>query len=293
MTREVQDISVTQQDINCYQRDGAVLLKGVLNREQLALLEAGIEEAYASPGSRFSRVSNADGEGETFVEQYVSQRSPSLRALMDSGIVGEVAGRLMQAPSAQLILDQIFYKNSGLIVPTPWHQDTPFLRVRGQDMIRLWMPCDHSPPELTVQVVRGSHRWNIVYNAAGGETERVTKAQVLGEYTHDGMGDDHLPPPPDVARYRDSFDILRWTVEPGDILAFQGNMLHGAEGLPHYSGKRRAFASMWGGPELRYHAPRGKAFPTPGRLSEGKTIPHGARIGDHEDGFPIGWRAAD
>ncbi len=296
-TREVRDIAVRPADIASYQRDGAVLLKGVLRPDQLRLLEDGIEEAYANPGSRFSRVSNADGEGETFVEQYVSQRSPSLKALMDSGVVGEIAGRLMETPSAQLILDQLFYKAQGLIVPTPWHQDTPFLRVRGQDMIRLWMPCDPSPPELTVQVVRGSHRWNIVYNAAGGETQRVTKAQVLGEYSNNGMGDDHLPSPPDVARYRDSFDILRWDVQPGDVLAFQGNMLHGAQGLPHYDRPRRAFAAMWGGPDLRYHAPRGKAFPAPGRLGDDegddRSIPHGAPIGEHEDAFPIGWRASD
>lgn len=284
------EMGVTAEDIAAYDRDGAVLLKGVLDPPALRLLEAGIEEAYASPGSRYSRVRNADGEGETFVEQYVSQRSPSLKALIDSGVVGEIAGRLMRAPSAQLILDQIFYKSPGLIVPTPWHQDTPFLRVRGQDMVRLWMPCDPSPAKITVQVVRGSHRWNIVYRASGGKKDRVTKAEVLGEYSHDGMGDDWLPLPPDVAAHRDSFDIMRWDVEPGDVLAFQGNMLHGAEGLAQYDRPRRAFASMWGGPMLRHHAPRGKAFPAPGALGGDAAIPHGAPIGDHEDAFPVGWR---
>ncbi|MET0238483.1 MAG: phytanoyl-CoA dioxygenase family protein [Sphingobium sp.] len=287
----IAQISVSAQDAAAYRRDGAVVLRGILGPQQLRLLEDGIEEAYANPGSRYSRVRSPDGQGETFVEQYVSQRSPSLKALMDSGLVGEIAARLMDTPSAQLILDQLFYKSPGVIVPTPWHQDTPFLRVRGQDMIRVWMPCDSSPPELTVQVVRGSHRWNVVYNAQGGEAEKVTKPEVLGEYNHDDLGDDHLPPPPDVARYRDSFDIVQWDVQPGDVLVFQGNMLHGAQGLPWYDRPRRAFASMWGGPELRYHAPRGKAFPAPGSLGGDAMIPHGARIGDHEDAFPVGWRA--
>lgn len=286
----LREVTVTADDIAAYARDGAVLIKGALDAEQLRLLEAGIEEAYANPGSRFSRVRNADGEGETFVEQYVSQRSPSLKALVDSGVVGQIAGRLMETPSAQLILDQIFYKSPGLIVPTPWHQDTPFLRVRGQQMIRLWMPCDHSPRKITVQVVRGSHLWNIVYRASGGEKDRVTKAEILGEYSHDGMGDDWLPLPPDVAGHRDSFDIMSWDVEPGDVLVFQGNMLHGAEGMAHYDRPRRAFASMWGGPELRYHAPRGKAFPAPGALGSDSTIPHGAPIGEHVEAFPLGWR---
>jgi hypothetical protein len=97
---------------------------------------------------------------------------------------------------------------------------------------------------------------------------------------------------PDVARYRDSFDILSWDVEPGDALAFQGNMLHGAEGHPGHDRPRRAFAALFGGPNLRYHAPQGKAFPTPGKIQglQLEAIPDGALIGNHQDAFPVCWR---
>lgn len=285
------ECKVSSEDIARYHRDGAVLIKGALDVDGLRLLETGIEEIYRMPGGRHSKFSSKEGLGETMVEQYVSQRSPALRTLLENGPVGQIAGKLMRAPSAQLILDQIFYKAKGPIVPTPWHQDTPFLRVRGYDMIRVWIPCDFSPRELTVQVVRGSHRWNVVYNTSGEEPTRTRTIEPGREISYEGMGDDSLPPAPDVGRYRDSFEILSWDVEPGDALVFQGNMLHGADGHPGYDRSRRAFATMLGGPNLRYHAPKGKAFPTPGR-SDSDAIPHGAPIGEYESAFPVCWRAA-
>lgn len=286
-------VGITSDDIGVYQRDGAVLIKGALNREALKLLESGVEEVHGALGKRYTRVSSTAGQGETVVREYVTQDSPSLRALVESGVVGEIAAALMQTSCAQIVLDQVFYKTKGPIVPTPWHQDTPFLRVRGNELVRLWFPCDRSPRELTVQVVRGSHRWNVVYGTVGEEPNATMVVASGTGADRNRVGDSGLPPLPDVARYRDSFDILSWDVEPGDALAFQGNMLHGAEGHPNHDRPRRAFAVLLGGPNLRYHAPTGKAFPTPGRIQGLKVedIPDGASIGNHQDAFPVCWRA--
>ena len=73
------------------------------------------------------------------MESFPSLGSRSLKRLLEIGRIPEIAARMMQAPSAQLILDQIFYKDRGVVIPTPWHQDTPYLRVRGDDMVRVWV----------------------------------------------------------------------------------------------------------------------------------------------------------
>jgi ectoine hydroxylase-related dioxygenase (phytanoyl-CoA dioxygenase family) len=282
---------VTQAHIDAYRRDGAVLVKDVLSAEALRLLAAGIVEAYLRQTTRTTKVDAERGAGETMVLDYASQESPCVRALLDSGVIGEIGASLMQTPSAHLVLDQIFHKAPGPILATPWHQDTPFLRVRGDDLIRLWFPCDFSPREITVQVVRGSHRWNVVWSTRVDTEEMKPQAGDAGV-----VGDSWLPAPPDVARYRDSFDILSWDVEPGDVLAFQGNMLHGTDGLVKYDRPRRALAVLLGGPGLRYHAPEGKAFPSPGRvrgLRAKDDFPDGTPIGEYEDAFPTLWRAAE
>jgi ectoine hydroxylase-related dioxygenase (phytanoyl-CoA dioxygenase family) len=288
------NLRITDEDIARYQRDGALLLKGVLEPASVTLLETGVEEVYRERGRRYTSLSSASGEGETSVREYVTQDSPSLRSLLESGVIGEIGAVLMQTPSAQLVLDQVFYKRKGPIVPTPWHQDTPFLRVRGHELIRLWFPCDCSPRRLTVQVVRGSHRWNVVYNTAGEQPNETMIVASASKSDRNGVGDALLPPAPDIARYRESFDILTWDVDPGDVIAFQGNMLHGAEGHPGHDRPRRAFAVMLGGPNLRYHAPKGKAFPAPGKVRGIKfdPIPDGAPIGNHQEAFPVCWRTA-
>jgi hypothetical protein len=283
------DIPVSHEQIAQYRRDGAVLLKGVLTAEEVRLLETGVDEAYANPGRRSQIVRSPEGEGETFVETSPSHYSAGLRELLAQGVPAQIAARVMQTPSAQLIFEQIFYKTKGRIVPTPWHQDTPFLRVRGMDMVRVWLTCDVSPRDITVQMVRGSHLWNVVYSTGAAEEGRQVVRPDETYYTNDGIGDPGLPIAPDIERHRDSFDILSFDVEPGDALVFQGNMLHGASGRLQHDTPRRAFATVWGGPELRYHAPRGKSFPPPGNRDVEPA--QGAPIGDYEAAFPVGWRA--
>jgi ectoine hydroxylase-related dioxygenase (phytanoyl-CoA dioxygenase family) len=283
-------LAIADDDIRRYQRDGAIVLRGVLDDDASRLLETGVEEAYRTHRGHPTVIEGAGGQGRTVVCDYASLASTSLRTLLGSGVIGHIGATLMRTSSAHLILDQIFYKTRGPIVPTPWHQDTPFLRVRGNDLIRLWFPCDYSPAGITVQVVRGSHRWNVVYSS-DVKTEMPPSRGVSAD--RPVVGDPWLPQPPDVARYRDSFDILSWEVAPGDVLAFQGNMLHGADGHPDYDRPRRALAVLLGGPQLRYHTPSGKAFPSPGRMQGALAkddIPDGAPIGDYETAFPTCWR---
>ena len=279
---------ISTEDRETYRRDGAVVLRGALGPDLLELLERGVEEAYRARDRKGTTVESMGG-GRTVVHDYVLRDSPSLQAPVNGGQLGAIAAALMGTASAHLVLDQIFYKTSGPIVPTPWHQDTGFLRVRGDDLIRLWMPCDVSPRAMTVQVVRGSHRWNVVYGTRPADSPGGM---------HDGpgmlIGDGSASPPPDVRRHADSFDILGWDVAPGNVLAFQGNVLHGSDGHPGYDRPRRALAVLLGGPALRYHAPEGKAFPSPGRMSgkrQDDDIPQGAPIGDYETAFPACWRS--
>ena len=280
--------AVSAEDVTAYRRDGAVLIKGVLSGAELELLERGLEQIHGTPSDMFSRFEAPDGCGETMVDQFPSLRSRFLRQLLEEAPVAELAARLMGVPSAQLILDQMFYKRKGRIVPTPWHQDTAFLRVRGHDMARVWLSCDPSPPDVTVQVVRGSHLWNVVFDTPGAASD-VVKAGEGSGFTYNGIGNSELPPVPDIEGHRDSFDILGFDVEPGDAVVFQGNVLHGAAGCDNHPYARRAITTMWGGPELCYHEPSGHAIPLPGD-TRGKSVPHGARIGDYTDAFPVFWR---
>lgn len=284
------NVDINDDQISQYQRDGAVLLRNALGREEMELLEQGLEESHSNPGKRFSRARGPGGEGETFLETFPCLQSPSLKKLLDIGRIPEIAARMMRAPSAQLILDQVFYKEKGFINPTPWHQDTPYLRVRGDEMVRVWVTCDFSPRELTLQIVRGSHRWNVIYDPRLPESE-AELIKKTGEGKMLSMSGEKMgtrPLVPEVEKYRDSFDILSWDVNPGDALVFNGNMLHAAGGVSDHPTPRRAYASMWGGPDLRYIVSAEGAIPTLADVN-GFSVPDGARVGDYRDAFPVGW----
>lgn len=283
-------VTLTDDQIDCYQRDGAILLKGVLDERAQALLAEGVEQCFDNPGKRSTRASDRDGEGLTYLESFPSLQSPALQTLLDTSDIPEIAARMMRAPSSQLILDQIFYKQRGRVIPTPWHQDTPYLRVRGDQMIRIWVTADYTPKELSLQIVRGSHRWNVIYDPRLGGRDGQIRKSGEGKMLEMSSEPGDAPEVPDIERYRDSFDILNWAVAPGDALVFHGNMLHAAGGASDYPGDRRAYTSMWGGPELQYIVPGDGAIPTLAEVN-GIEVPHGALIGDHPAAFPVSWQA--
>src|SRR4029077_1135656 len=110
---------ITEDDIRRYERDGAVAIRGVLDADTSRLIEQAVEETYRAATTRSTIIDGADGRGRTVVRDYASLTSPSLRALLANGLIGRIGATLMRTSAAHLVLDQIFYKTQGPIVPTP------------------------------------------------------------------------------------------------------------------------------------------------------------------------------
>ena len=75
------------------------------------------------------------------------------------------------------------------------------------------------------------------------------------------------------------------------VLVLNANILHGADGRDCHPSPRRAFASIWGGPDVLNHCPPQHAVPSFAETM-GHEVPHGARIGDYPQAYPIGWHAS-
>jgi hypothetical protein len=100
--------NITEDEIRRYERDGAVVIRNVLDAEASRRLERGVEEAYQAQSGRATIVDGADGQGRTIVRDYASLASPALHALLTSGVIGRIGATLMRTSAAHLILDQIF-----------------------------------------------------------------------------------------------------------------------------------------------------------------------------------------
>ncbi len=74
------------------------------------------------------------------------------------------------------------------------------------------------------------------------------------------MMDSDLEDPPDVDSHRESYDLVCWDVEPGDVLIFNGLVLHGSTGNHTTDRPRRAFSTRWAGEDVRF-SPRHATMP--------------------------------
>ena len=261
---------VTGAEREAYERDGVVCLRAIFPAAWLAFLADAIEEAMASPGPHAEEYESEAGSGRFFGDLELAERLPSFRRFVHESPGAEIAGRLMSSSVIHFFYDQLLVKEPGTSARTPWHQDQPYWAVSGRQVCSLWLPLDPVAQNVSVEYVRGSHRWP-EYNPA---------------HFSDGSAysDTGLPRLPDIESERAKYEIASFEMKPGDLLAFQAMVVHGAPGNSGQH-RRRALSTRWTGDDARYCVRRGEvAIPTadPG-------LGHGDRMECAR--FPLIWKA--
>ena len=296
-----QSATITSSQIADFNRDGAILLRNVLDDRWIQVLAEGLEFANAHPDGMSAGVSMP-----LRIDQFPASHSPKLKQLLDNSPIAEIVGSMLNAP-VRFYMDQMFYKPAGLIAPSAWHQDTCYYNVDGHQLIRAWVCADPVPRNISLEVLRGSHLWNVTYRPPVGMdpksdptgaarlNERFDRGETLigkeafEKWTYfDSFLDPSLPVLPDIEQSRDSFDILGWDYQPGDVILFHGNIVHSALGgveLPH---PRRSHASLWAGPDVNYLKRRSQSIPDPKALYD-HDPQNGQSLSDFPDIFPIAW----
>jgi len=256
---------ITQDHIDAYWRDGAVLIKGLF-RDFVGQIAAGIEKNLAEPGP-FAGDNLKPGEGGRFFEDYCNwERIPEFTDVVRNSPAAEVAAALMRSKTTQMFHEHVLVKEPGTSKPTPWHQDSPYYFVDGMQNVSFWAPID-PVTDATLRCVAGSHRWE----------REVLPTRWLSDtnfYPEDG---DYMPiPDPDA----EGMTILEWPLEPGDAVAFHYRNLHGTRGN-ETKNRRRAFSLRLVGDDARYvERPGPTSPPYPGHdMQPGQKL--------REDWFPI------
>ncbi|MDP5217628.1 phytanoyl-CoA dioxygenase family protein [Ruegeria sp. 2205SS24-7] len=256
---------LTQSDIETYQRDGVVVIRGLFDG-YVDLLRAGIASNMEAPGPYASENKKA-GETGRFFDDYCNwTRIAPFRQVIEASPMAEVAADLMGSNRVQMFHDHVLVKEPGTSMATPWHQDGPYYFVQGQQTVSFWAPLD-PVDEATLRCVIGSHRW---------EKEVLPTRWVAQEGYFPDEGQ-YLPvPDPDA----EAMPIAEFAMEPGDAVAFNFRTLHGARGNTS-DARRRAFSLRLVGDDARYvERPGPTSPPFPG---------HGMQAGERlrEDWFPV------
>ncbi len=235
---------LSQSDIDTYQRDGVVLIRGLF-KDHVETLRNGITHNMDSPGPYASNNDKA-GERGLFFDDYCNwQRITEFQQVIETSPAAEVAADLMQSETVQLFHDHVLVKEPGTTMATPWHQDGPYYFVEGQKNVSFWSPLD-PVTDATLRCVAGSHLW---------EKPVLPTKWAKNEPFFDPAP--YMPvPDPDA----EAMDIREWHMEPGDAVAFNYGILHGARGNTAQS-RRRAFSLRLLGDDARYTQRPGPTSP--------------------------------
>jgi len=255
---------LTPDDVDTYQRDGVVLVRGLF-ADQVDLLRAGVEANMADPGPY---ASNNEKPGQTgrFFDDYCNwTRFAEFREVVETSPAAAVAADLMQSDQVQMFHDHVLVKEPGTSMATPWHQDGPYYFVEGRQTVSFWSPLD-PVREATLRCVAGSHAW-------AREVLPTRWVSEAGFFPDEGQ---YMPvPDPDAEGMR----VVEFEMQPGDAVAFHFRTLHGARGNSSMT-RRRAFSLRLVGDDARFvERPGPTSPPFPGHgMSAGQKL--------REDWFP-------
>jgi ectoine hydroxylase-related dioxygenase (phytanoyl-CoA dioxygenase family) len=252
-----------------YERDGVVCVRQAFSAQWLTFLADTIEKLMAAPDVQAEEYTAKGEKGRFFGDIEMALRIPAFRHFVCESPAAEIAGQLMDATRVNFFYDQLLVKEPGTEARTPWHQDQPYWAVAGRQVCSVWLTLDPVPEEVCPEYIRGSHQWPEFspYHFSDGTPYKDTGLPLL----------------PDIEGKRGKYEILRYTLMPGDCLVFQGMIVHSAPGNRNTC-RRRALSTRWAGDDARYCKRRGEtAIPT-----EDPGLNHGDLLDSMR--FPVVWR---
>ncbi len=205
---------LTEEQIRKFTDDGVLLLKNLLDQEQLAACFDAWRWSVEHPGPLASGL--LPGAKGAF-QDLCNPDSPAVYdRIVHTTPLPDVASQLWGGSPVWYMYEQVFRKQ-GSAGRTPWHQDTSYLAVDGEHLIAFWISFESLPQSYGLEFVRGSHRGTL-FNTTRFDPQDPTLPIFPSET---------IPKLPDIEADRSHFDIVSWATEPGDVIAFHTSTLHG------------------------------------------------------------------
>ena len=234
--------------INEYQDNGVVLLRNVISSNWLEQLAVGIEKNFKNP-SKYKCVYEQKEGNEIFFDDYCNwQRIQEYKNFFFHSNIAKIAAQLMLSQKINIFHEHVLIKEPGATKKTPWHQDRPYYCVNGKDNCSLWIPLDPVPKEICPEFIRSSHKWN----------KQFLPTKFFGESYE--QQDEEFEKIPDIDNNKDAYDIISWSLVPGDLIAFTFSTVHGAPGN-NSPNRRRAFSARFTGDDATYAKRKGETSP--------------------------------
>ncbi len=236
-----------------FRENGVVLIERALDPASLQTAEEAYNWSLAHPSPGSSNFVSKDSAATFYQDLANPQALAAYRKMLEASPAADIAAALWGTPEVWFMYEQVFLKEGGESRRTPWHQDSSYLPIDGNDIAVVWISFQPVAKDNSLEFVRGSHR-GVLYDGSSFDPNDDTAPL---------YGNGVLPRLPNIEAERAKWDIVSWAVQPGDVVVFHPAMLHG--GAPtHGSIRRRTLSLRFFGEDATYvRRPTGVEATTP------------------------------
>jgi ectoine hydroxylase-related dioxygenase (phytanoyl-CoA dioxygenase family) len=223
-----------------FAREGLVFVEHALDDDALARAKAAFEWSVANPGP--AGMHAYPGTSGAFFQDLCNpacRESDAYRHLHEDTTIPDLVTGLWGDPEIWFMYEQVFLKDAPAARRSGWHQDSSYITVDGSHLAVVWIAFDDVPEEDGLELVPGSHRGPL-YNTTRFDPDDETAPVFEG-----------LPRLPDIEADRSAWDIVSWAVQPGDVIVFHPQVLHGG-GATHDGRRRRTLSLRYFGRDATY-----------------------------------------
>ncbi len=220
-----------------FERDGVVCLRGFLSPSQLADAAAAYEWTRDHRSPAFTTLS---GDERSWQDLSNPESYAAYAGMLARSPIPPLLKQLWGGGPVWYMYEQIFHKEATGNF-TPWHQDTPYMPIAGEQLAVFWISLDPVGRDATLEYCLGSHRGPL-YNGTSFKP---------GDPTDPFYKYGNLPRLPDIEADRAGWNISGWETSPGDVVLFHPGVLHGG-GSPGPQGRRRTLTLRFFGEDAVY-----------------------------------------
>ena len=205
------DYALSRDQIDRYQADGHVLLRGFAAPNEVAPYRDVIAVHTAEHAESYAPLAERTTYGKAFV-QFTNawERDDAVRRFVFARRFAKAAADLMGVEGVRLYHDQALFKEPGG-GRTPWHQDQPYWPLGAYRCVTMWMPLVDATAEMgTLRFASGSQ--NLGYTGRLG----------ISDESEDRLGG--------VVRQMRYPVVEAGAMRAGDATFHAGYVVHGAAG---------------------------------------------------------------
>jgi ectoine hydroxylase-related dioxygenase (phytanoyl-CoA dioxygenase family) len=151
------DYDLSQSQIDQYQSNGHILLRGVANTQEVQAYRQLITRSTEELAKSYKPLHERDTYGKAFIQNMnLWVGDEGVRQYTLSRRFAKIAADLMGVDGVRLYHDQALFKEAGG-GPTPWHQDQQYWPLDGVKCVTMWMPLVDAKADMgTMRFADGS-----------------------------------------------------------------------------------------------------------------------------------------